>query len=438
METTILRLDQIRRDGGTQPRAYTDYETVAEYSEAMKRGDKFPPCGILFDGTTHWLWDGFHRCEAAEHAELEEIECIVEPGTQQEAQWRSYGANGKHGLRRSNADKRRAVEAALRMRRELADRVIAEHCGVDHKTVGTVRAQIFPTGEVPQSDTRVGRDGREMNVSGINAGRGSSTEPPASVQPPGNYAESMRATADKFKRTDPLPFTPKPAPPGGWPVAGEDGSFDDSTAECLVDAVAQRWVDIKVLELEPSGLFHREEWIAAFSIGCKPCVYSEPLTDNSEEYDTYPTREEALQDAALRLAMYCWRQLQDETVPKTAKEVLDRFRQWALRTGEIDDQEFLDEVIRVRQEEERRIERRVQDYAEGMATICVGKGTQREDPDDYERVARVFMDNALSDADSDEGIALRCLDDVLERITAFVAAVKAVPQVAEEAASVAE
>ncbi|MGC4050997.1 MAG: hypothetical protein QM757_16655 [Paludibaculum sp.] len=366
------------------------------------------------------------------------INCVVEPGTQQDAQWRSYSANGRHGLRRTNADKRRAVEAALRMKPELSDRAISDHVGVDHKTVGSVRMQLFPSGENPQSDVRMGRDGREMNVSGINAGRGSSTEPPASVRPPENYAESMRATADKFKRADPLPFTPKPAPPGGWPVAGEDGNFDDSTAECLVDAVAQRWCDIKILELQPSNLLQREEWIAAFSIGCKPCVYSEPLTEDTEEYDSYWNRDEAMAAAAMRLAMYCWRQLQDETVPKTAKEVLERFRQWALRTGEIDPQEFAAEVLRVRQEEERRINRRSEDYAYAIAQICVGRRKEQEDPDDYERVARIFMDNARSDPDSDEAIALPYLDDFLERITAFVAAVKAVPQVEEEAASVAQ
>jgi Icc-related predicted phosphoesterase len=38
-----LRLDAIRLDAGTQTRAHIDDCTVAEYSEAMARGDRFPP-----------------------------------------------------------------------------------------------------------------------------------------------------------------------------------------------------------------------------------------------------------------------------------------------------------------------------------------------------------------------------------------------------------
>lgn len=429
MDTIKLSLEQIRFDGGTQPRACTDFATVVEYGEAMERGDRFPPVSVMYDGTEYWLWDGFHRCEAAGRAGLQEIDCIVEPGTQTDAQWRSYAANGRHGLRRTNADKRRAVEAALRMRPELADRAIAEHVAVDHKTVGSVRAQLFPSGENPQSDTRIGRDGRVMDVSGINAGR---TPQPESS----SYADSMRASADKFKRPDPLPFEPKAAPPGGWPVAGEDGNFDDSTAECLVDAVAQRWCDIKILELQPSNLLQREEWIAAFSIGCKPCVYSEPLSDGIEEYDSFPTREDALREAAMRLAMYCWKELQDENVPKTAKEVLERFRLWALRTGEISEHEYDAKVRLAVREEEESLQERVSCFSQGITSISpYSWGSKGEGAvDDYERIAQRFVQNAMEEPSGEEAEALERLDDVLVRLTAFAAAVKAVPRVEEEEA----
>jgi hypothetical protein len=53
------------KDGGAQIRADgLNQETVHEYAEAMRGGDIFPPIIIFFDGTDHWLAEGFHRVEA--------------------------------------------------------------------------------------------------------------------------------------------------------------------------------------------------------------------------------------------------------------------------------------------------------------------------------------------------------------------------------------
>ena len=54
---------------------------------------------------------------------------------------------------------------ALRLRWQESDRAIAEHVGVDNKTVGAARQRL--TEEIPQSTTRTGRDGRTINVEKI-------------------------------------------------------------------------------------------------------------------------------------------------------------------------------------------------------------------------------------------------------------------------------
>lgn len=59
------------------------------------------------------------------------------------------GANGAHGLRRTNADKRRAVLLVLAACPKWSDRKIGEICGVDHKTVAAAREV---GGEIPQGD----------------------------------------------------------------------------------------------------------------------------------------------------------------------------------------------------------------------------------------------------------------------------------------------
>jgi hypothetical protein len=140
----VINLDNIRLDGGTQPRAQLDWTTIASYTEDMQNGDTFPPIVAYYDGANYWLVDGFHRVHAAQQAGLTEIAADVRQGSLQEAQWHSYAANTEHdraGKRRTNDDKRRAVEAALR--HEYADtkslQEIARHCGVSHQTVANYR-----------------------------------------------------------------------------------------------------------------------------------------------------------------------------------------------------------------------------------------------------------------------------------------------------------
>jgi ParB-like chromosome segregation protein Spo0J len=108
-----LQLTQIKTDGGTQSRAGLDQFVIDDYAQLMKEGAAFPLVVVFYDGTYYWLADGFHRTSAAEQAGLETIEAEVKQGTRRDAVLYSVGANATHGLRRSNADKRRAVETLL-------------------------------------------------------------------------------------------------------------------------------------------------------------------------------------------------------------------------------------------------------------------------------------------------------------------------------------
>lgn len=145
----LLNLRSIRIDGGTQSRAELNHATVDEYSEAMAEGDTFPPIVVFFDGSSYWLADGFHRYFGADHAGLTEIQAEVLQGTQQDAQLFSFSVNATHGLRRTNADKRKAVMGALQhpVSGQWSDNKIAKHCGVSDKTVAAVRKSIFGISE---------------------------------------------------------------------------------------------------------------------------------------------------------------------------------------------------------------------------------------------------------------------------------------------------
>jgi len=162
----------------TQMRYATRAETVDQYAELFAGGDAWPfdtKLVIFRDSEdNYWLADGFHRLRASEKAGRESVHCIIYEGELSEAQDYALAANAKHGLRRTNEDKRKAVETALSMERwaSKSDHAIAEHVGVDHKTVGKIRKRNNSTGEVPQlkstgtvkTEVREGRDGKKRKV----------------------------------------------------------------------------------------------------------------------------------------------------------------------------------------------------------------------------------------------------------------------------------
>lgn len=113
--TTILPIDRIRIDGGTQIRAAINQATVDDYAEILRADADagFPPVVVIFDGIDYWLGDGFHRLDAHRQIGRTEIECEVREGTQRDAVLFAVGANALHGLPRSRHDKRNAVQTLL-------------------------------------------------------------------------------------------------------------------------------------------------------------------------------------------------------------------------------------------------------------------------------------------------------------------------------------
>lgn len=145
MNNQTLALSVIRADGGTQPRATLNMLVVDEYAEAMKSGATFPPVTVFYDGSEYWLADGFHRLSAAKSAGLESIAADVRQGTRRDAVLYSVGANNSHGLRRTNDDKRRAVETLLNDAEwsKWSDGEIARRCKVTQPYVSKFRSSLI-------------------------------------------------------------------------------------------------------------------------------------------------------------------------------------------------------------------------------------------------------------------------------------------------------
>lgn len=209
-EIKTLPLSAIRTNGGTQTRVQLNAAAVKEYGEAMTEGVHFPPVIVFFDGTDHWLADGFHRVQASMDIGALSITSEVRPGDQRAARLFSTGANGAHGVPPTVADKRRAVMTMLNDAEwaTWSDRDVSRQCKVSHPFVAKMRASLetFPDSRpeshletFPDSPAetvkKVSRGGKayEMKTDGVskaNKARATPADEPTVATPPERHDEA--------------------------------------------------------------------------------------------------------------------------------------------------------------------------------------------------------------------------------------------------------
>lgn len=164
-----LNLEAIRLDGETQARVALDSDQVAEYAEAMRDGDKFPPVVVFHDGSDYWLADGFHRYHATKQLGHASIEAEVKTGTKEEAQIYSFGANARRGLSTNQEDNRSIITRMLNhpISSTWTLGEVARHVGVSKMTVSRVKASLQPKAQKAQEDTKKTyqrKDGKEVTI----------------------------------------------------------------------------------------------------------------------------------------------------------------------------------------------------------------------------------------------------------------------------------
>jgi len=147
----ILNIGVLVLDPKLQSRTEISEETVSDYAEAIEGGDKFPAVLAYFDGIHYYLTDGYHRYHAHKRAGKASIECEIVNGTFRDAMLHAVSVNSKHGMRRTTADKRKAVMTLLDdfEWNMWSNAEIARQCGVSAPFVANLRS----SGEKPASDT---------------------------------------------------------------------------------------------------------------------------------------------------------------------------------------------------------------------------------------------------------------------------------------------
>ena len=218
-------------------------DVVADYAEKMRSGGTFPPPPVFASrkgkGWVYFLADGGYRVAAVRSNGGDSIRCLVtmcdSPAeAEREAYKAALAANETHGVRRTTADKRAAVLAALARPEyaEASDRAIAKLCGVDHKTVASYKG-----------DIRADRSNADTGDFPTPQGRSGSGDSPAAM--------SNGTTPDGDGHADPAVFEhPDPAAPPNPPFVSDAGSepvgaADDKgrpVPEALVPAFAARVV----------------------------------------------------------------------------------------------------------------------------------------------------------------------------------------------------
>ncbi len=86
---------------------------------------------------------------------------------------------------------------------KMSDRAIAEHVGVDEKTVRKYRGELESTAETPQCHARTGRDGRTTNTARIGS-LPSAKKPESEVPDPALYhqqLETLSARKCNFRKS---------------------------------------------------------------------------------------------------------------------------------------------------------------------------------------------------------------------------------------------
>ena len=185
--------------------------TVEDLRAAIDGGATPDPVLVFHDGTDYWLADGFHRVAARAKVGRLTVKAEVRQGTRRDAVLYACGANATHGLRRTNADKRRAVETLLRDEEwsQWSDREIARRCGVGADMVGDARRSICRNPTDTPTERTVERNGKTYTQNTANIGR-----------KPASRAEEPKVDEPTASRA-----VAAPAPSAGTVAAGTLASF---------------------------------------------------------------------------------------------------------------------------------------------------------------------------------------------------------------------
>jgi hypothetical protein len=226
-------------------------EDRAHIARLAEMETSLPP--ILVDRRTMRVIDGMHRLMAASLQGWETIEVMFFDGSAEDIFLRAVQENVTHGLPLSQADRRAAAERIIASHQHMSDRSIGQASGLAAKTVAAVRKRSID--QFPQSNARVGRDGRVRPLDSSDARRRAAelliSQPEASLRDVARAAGLAPATVLDVRKRLARGEPPVPQKPGnaGCNAAsgdrangadGNEGASDPASGPASASAAGPR------------------------------------------------------------------------------------------------------------------------------------------------------------------------------------------------------
>ncbi len=162
---TPKTLHRIDLKASPKVRSSVRKDVVDEYFDLYEAKEKMPEV-VLFEVTKerYLVADGMHRVSAM--MQFPEISkwawtMDVRKGDYAECLRFALRANDKHGLRRSNEDKRQSVITALKEFPKTSNVLLAEIAGVGDELVAELRKDLTNANIIPKVEKTTGKDGKE-------------------------------------------------------------------------------------------------------------------------------------------------------------------------------------------------------------------------------------------------------------------------------------
>lgn len=208
----MIRVGDIEFDEAYQQRIKVRSDLIAEYAQlwldGVDLGSKEPMiiARLTDQGGRLVVIDCWHRAKGLAQAFGPDHERMFEVAniTAEQALVASFGANPTHGYMRTNEDKRKITDEALKAYPNRSDEQIARWCAVSGPFVGNRRKALEAANELEKTDVRISLNGKVIPTGAIGAKKKTDLEAPA-----------VTVTVKPTPATEPEPKTrtePQPDP----------------------------------------------------------------------------------------------------------------------------------------------------------------------------------------------------------------------------------
>lgn len=230
-----IRISDIDLESSVQVRAKIDADTVAEYAAHIEAKKAPLPPIVVYGPDSRgkfFLSEGWHRVKANQQAGRDGIMADIKDGGWMDALEHALGSNAAHGLRRTMADKKHAVELAIKHWPNWSHEKVAESCGVSKSFM----EHEYPRKDRPPQFAGVSGPSKIIGIDGIER-----TIRPCPTRPPQAAQGFTPIEREPQEPHIPIPPPPDPEPPEPMPTHSVDELPKDKKGRSIPPMCVPIW-----------------------------------------------------------------------------------------------------------------------------------------------------------------------------------------------------